>query len=122
MKGKLLMRLFCFSGIVFMSLPAWSFVAPTIYKDADDWSQLCSSTGDNLLKSTLIIAKGGGNGGSGGGGGNGGSGGGGGNGGNGQGINTQSQHQEQTQTKTQLKDQVQDQTQTQTKTQLKDQE
>jgi hypothetical protein len=96
MKGKFLMQLFCFSGIVFMSLPAWSFVTPTLSKDADDWSQLCSSTGDNLLKSTLIIAKGGGNGGSGGGVGN---------GGNGQGINTQSQHQEQTQTKTQLKDQ-----------------
>ena len=70
MKAKLLNQFVCFSGILFMTFPAWSAVPATRLGDAGLNYQLPSETDEESLpyKNGMILAKGGGEGGNGGGG------------------------------------------------------
>ena len=130
MKRKLLKKLVCLFGMLFLTLPAWSAVPSNLLPDDSSWNQAPTvvNAENSLFEGDMIIAQGGGNGGgNGGSGGNGGDGGNGGQGGNGDcsGVGAhaqnQEQNQEQVQTQFQQQSQVQTQSQTQTQTQAKTQ-
>ncbi len=82
MKRKILKKLVCVSGLMFMTFPAWSAVPSNLLPDDGNWNQASATTDvDNpMFEGDMILAKGGG-GGSGGGGGGGNGGGSGGSGG-----------------------------------------
>ncbi|MBW2657210.1 MAG: hypothetical protein JRC59_05840, partial [Deltaproteobacteria bacterium] len=78
MKRKLLKKLVCLFGMLFLTLPAWSAVPSNLLPDDSSWNQAPTvvNAENSLFEGDMIIAQGsgGGNGGGSSGGGNGGSG------------------------------------------------
>ena len=111
MKRKLLKKLLCLFGMLFITFPAWSAVPSNLLPDDGSWNQApaIADVENPLLEGDMILAGAGV-----------GSGGEGGNStGGGSGRGTQSQTQEQTQE--QAQEQVQEQVQKQTQEQIQEQ-
>ena len=85
MKKKMLKKLVCVSGFLFMTFPAWSAVPSSLLPNDGNWNQApaIADVENPLFQGDMILAKGGGSGGGGGGNGGGSGGGIGGGGGNG---------------------------------------
>jgi hypothetical protein len=109
MKRKMLKKLVCVSGLLFMTFPAWSAVPSTLLPNDGNWNQapVVADVENPMFEGDMILAKGGGGGG-----------GGGGNGG-GSGSGTQSQNQEQTRAHTRTQTQLQSQEQFQERFQFR---
>jgi hypothetical protein len=120
MKIKILKKMVCVSGMLFIAIPVWSAVPSDLIPldRTRDQAPVIADFGDHLLEGDLLLAKRGGNRGGGGGGGGNGNGGSSRNG-SGSGSGNRSQSRERTRAHIQTQTQLQNQERTQSKTQIK---
>ncbi len=65
MKRKMLKKMVCVSGLLFMTFPAWSAVPSNLLPDDGNWNQApaIADVENPLFQGDMILAKGGGGGG-----------------------------------------------------------